>query len=56
MPGKRFVGDPGLIPNAIEEVLRFDGSVIAWRHKDEGGRSKLAKRDLPERIRSCSSY
>ena len=25
--------DPGLIPNAIEEVLRFDGSVIAWRHK-----------------------
>jgi cytochrome P450 len=25
--------DPGLIPNAIEEVLRFDSSVIAWRHK-----------------------
>jgi cytochrome P450 len=25
--------DPDLIPNAIEEVLRFDGSVIAWRHK-----------------------
>jgi cytochrome P450 len=25
--------DPRLIPNAIEEVLRFDGSVIAWRHK-----------------------
>ena len=25
--------DPGLIPNAIEEVLRFDGSVMAGRHK-----------------------
>jgi cytochrome P450 len=25
--------DPDLIPNAIEEVLRFDGSVVAWRHK-----------------------
>jgi cytochrome P450 len=25
--------DLGLIPNCIEEVLRFDGSVIAWRHK-----------------------
>jgi cytochrome P450 len=25
--------DPGLIPNAIEEVLRFDSPVIAWRHK-----------------------
>ncbi len=26
-------GDPSLIPNAIEEVLRFDSSVIAWRRK-----------------------
>jgi cytochrome P450 len=25
--------DPALIPNAIEEVLRFDSSVITWRHK-----------------------
>jgi cytochrome P450 len=25
--------DPILIPNAIEEVLRFDGSVVAWRHR-----------------------
>ena len=25
--------DPSLIPNAIEEVLRFDSSVIAWRRK-----------------------
>jgi cytochrome P450 len=25
--------DPSLIPNAVEEVLRFDSSVIAWRHK-----------------------
>jgi cytochrome P450 len=25
--------DPSLIPNAVEEVLRFDSSVIAWRRK-----------------------
>jgi cytochrome P450 len=25
--------DPQLIPNAVEEVLRFDSSVIAWRRK-----------------------
>ena len=25
--------EPSLIPNAIEEVLRFDSSVIAWRRK-----------------------
>jgi hypothetical protein len=39
--------DPGLIPNAIEEVLRFDGSVIAWRHKTkepvEVGEARLPK-------------
>jgi cytochrome P450 len=39
--------DPGLIPNAIEEVLRFDGSVIAWRHKTresvEIGEARLSK-------------
>ena len=25
--------DPALIPRAIEEVLRFDSSVITWRHR-----------------------
>ena len=39
--------DPGLIPNGIEEVLRFDGSVIAWRHKTkepvEIGEARLPK-------------
>ena len=25
--------DPSLIPNAVEEVLRFDSSVIAWRRR-----------------------
>jgi cytochrome P450 len=25
--------EPSLIPNAIEEVLRFDSSIIAWRRK-----------------------
>jgi cytochrome P450 len=36
-----------LISNAIEEVLRFDGSVIAWRHKTkepvEIGEARLPK-------------
>ena len=30
---EEICGDPALIPNAIEEVLRFDSSVIAWRRK-----------------------
>ena len=43
--------EPGLIPNAIEEVLRFDSSVITWRHKakqavDIGGVSVPAEAKL----------
>jgi cytochrome P450 len=30
---EEICGDPALIPNAVEEVLRFDSSVIAWRRK-----------------------
>lgn len=30
---EEICGEPSLIPNAIEEVLRFDSSVIAWRRK-----------------------
>jgi cytochrome P450 len=30
---EEICGDPVLIPNAIEEVLRFDSSVIAWRRQ-----------------------
>src|SRR4029077_8895770 len=30
---EEICGDPSLIPNAIEEVLRFDSSVITWRRK-----------------------
>jgi cytochrome P450 len=30
---EEICSDPSLIPNAIEEVLRFDSSVIAWRRK-----------------------
>jgi cytochrome P450 len=39
--------DPGLISNTIEEVLRFDSPVIAWRHKTketvEIGEARLPK-------------
>jgi cytochrome P450 len=28
-----LVADPGLIPNAVEECLRYDGPVIAWRRR-----------------------
>jgi cytochrome P450 len=28
-----LVADPGLIPNAVEECLRFDAPVIAWRRR-----------------------
>jgi cytochrome P450 len=30
---EEICGDPSLIPNAIEEVLRFDSSVVAWRRR-----------------------
>ena len=33
-----IVGDPGLIPNAVEECLRYRSSVVAWR--------RLVKRDI----------
>ncbi len=29
----RLCADPTLIPNAVEELLRFDSSVITWRRK-----------------------
>jgi cytochrome P450 len=36
--GQRWIweelcADPGLIPNAIEELLRFDSSVVMWRRR-----------------------
>jgi cytochrome P450 len=30
---EEICGEPSLIPNAVEEVLRFDSSVIAWRRQ-----------------------
>jgi cytochrome P450 len=30
---ERLCADPALIPNAVEELLRFDSSVITWRRK-----------------------
>lgn len=29
----RICKDPGLIPNAVEECLRLEGSVVAWRRR-----------------------
>ncbi|HEY2386707.1 MAG TPA: cytochrome P450 [Candidatus Binatia bacterium] len=30
---ERLCADPSLIPNAVEEVLRYDSSVITWRRR-----------------------
>ncbi|MHB8576885.1 MAG: cytochrome P450 [Dehalococcoidia bacterium] len=30
---EQICADPGLLPNAVEEVLRFDSSVVIWRRK-----------------------
>ena len=30
---ERLCAEPALIPNAVEELLRFDSSVITWRRK-----------------------
>jgi cytochrome P450 len=30
---ERLCADPALIPNAVEELLRFDSSVITWRRR-----------------------
>ena len=39
--------DPSLIPNAVEECLRFRGSVIAWR-RETTAPTHLGGVDLPE--------
>ena len=30
---ERIVADPAVIPNAVEECLRYDGSVVSWRRR-----------------------
>ena len=30
-PWERLVADPSLIPNAVDEILRYDSSIFAWR-------------------------
>lgn len=43
---KEICADPGLIPGAIEEVLRLDSSVVAWRRRTSKPVT-LAGVDLP---------
>lgn len=38
--------DPSLIPNAVEECLRYSGSVVAWR-RETTAPAKLGGADLP---------
>lgn len=39
--------DPALIPNAVEECLRFSGSIIAWRRRATRG-TRVGGIDIPE--------
>ncbi|MAW87162.1 MAG: cytochrome [Phyllobacteriaceae bacterium] len=39
--------DPSLIPNAVEECLRYCGSIIAWR-RETTGPARVGGIDLPE--------
>lgn len=44
---ERLVADPSLIPNAVEEILRYDSSIFAWRRiatKD----TEIAGMPIPE--------
>jgi cytochrome P450 len=42
----RLVAEPGLIPQAIDEVLRIDSSVIAWRRQSTQP-SRIGDLDIP---------
>lgn len=39
--------DPSLIPNAVEECLRYAGSIVAWR-RETTGPARVGDVDLPE--------
>ena len=47
--------DPSLIPNAVEEVLRFDSSVIHWRRRTSSRSSSAGCPSLPTPTSSCRS-
>jgi cytochrome P450 len=40
--------NPALVPNAIEEILRFTPSIVAWRRR-VGGATSVGGVDLPEK-------
>ena len=39
--------DPRLIPGAVEEILRYDSSVIHWRRRTTRPASSLSGTDIP---------
>jgi cytochrome P450 len=43
---EELCADPGRIPNAIEEVLRYDSSVIIWRRRTKAA-TRIAGVDVP---------
>ena len=54
---EEICADPSLIPNAVEEVLRFDSSVIHWRRRTVGaGRAQRGvdpRRRRRPRVHRC---
>ena len=48
-----IVADPARIPSAIDEVLRYSGSIVAWRQRRRATPRSAGRRSRPVRT-SCS--
>ncbi len=46
---------PSLIPNAVEELLRYSSSVIAWRRRAKAATTIGGEVDIPPEARTCCS-